>query len=640
MHYSPIRRRRRTIKLLKYVVLILAVITSGLLYTNVYAAQKEYSITNYDINVDILEDGTADVEEIITYDFNGDYNGVFLDIDFSGSKGFKINSLFIKKSSGTKEAVQDDSGEAGTYSFHIDGEVAKFKVFEPTSDQTATFIYRYTLADVVTIYNDAAEFNRKMVGRNWQIPVHNVKISIKLPEGASRDEIKVFAHGPLTGESRIVDGRVSEFVVPDVNPGVFFETRLLFPVRLVPASKNTVSMNVLAAILEQEAIWAQEANEQRKKAKDDLKRANALRVVGQVLTLLLLIVWVHRIIRIKKEYGTDPKTDFDGKYYRDIPGDYPPAELNSLFHCSTPTSSDILATLLNLVRRRVLLLDTRKTIQKSFLKKNEKTEYIFTLNSQVKPVNLKSHEEFLMDWFFNIIGEGQRFSLSDIRMYVKKKESALSFTKKFDQWKQLVNKDSSKNKFYPDKPKPGRGYGLLWGMGFVAAGLAAGASTGYNMAAAIAALGLFMFFFSFFQYRRTEYGSDQYKKWKAFKNFIKDFSRIEDATIPSVAVWEHYLVYAIPLGVAKEVIKQFPLEIEHESGTLAAESAIAYSIIGSNQDLNDSFSFNDAFDQMNSVVSDTFKIAYSSTSSGSGSGGGASSGDSGGGGGGSGGGAF
>ena len=47
--------------------------------------------------------------------------------------------------------------------------------------------------------------------------------------------------------------------------------------------------------------------------------------------------------------------------------------------------------------------------------------------------------------------------------------------------------------------------------------------------------------------------------WNAFKNFLKDFSRLDKAEIPSIILWEHYLVYAVSLGVAKEVIKQLPI---------------------------------------------------------------------------------
>jgi uncharacterized membrane protein len=44
--------------------------------------------------------------------------------------------------------------------------------------------------------------------------------------------------------------------------------------------------------------------------------------------------------------------------------------------------------------------------------------------------------------------------------------------------------------------------------------------------------------------------------WRAFKRFLLHFSSLDRAEIPSLVVWEHYLVYAVVLGVAKEVLEQ------------------------------------------------------------------------------------
>ncbi len=46
---------------------------------------------------------------------------------------------------------------------------------------------------------------------------------------------------------------------------------------------------------------------------------------------------------------------------------------------------------------------------------------------------------------------------------------------------------------------------------------------------------------------------------KLFANFLQDFSAMDQHQIPSLVIWEQFLVYAIPLGVAKEVIKQLQI---------------------------------------------------------------------------------
>ena len=46
--------------------------------------------------------------------------------------------------------------------------------------------------------------------------------------------------------------------------------------------------------------------------------------------------------------------------------------------------------------------------------------------------------------------------------------------------------------------------------------------------------------------------------WQAFRRFLTDFSNMDRAELPQLILWEHYLVYAVVLGVATEVIKQLP----------------------------------------------------------------------------------
>ena len=46
-------------------------------------------------------------------------------------------------------------------------------------------------------------------------------------------------------------------------------------------------------------------------------------------------------------------------------------------------------------------------------------------------------------------------------------------------------------------------------------------------------------------------------KLKGLKNFLEDFSRIDDKTAIEVNMWEYYLIYAQILGIADKVAKQF-----------------------------------------------------------------------------------
>lgn len=50
---------------------------------------------------------------------------------------------------------------------------------------------------------------------------------------------------------------------------------------------------------------------------------------------------------------------------------------------------------------------------------------------------------------------------------------------------------------------------------------------------------------------------EEAKKLKGLKNFLEEFSRIDDKEAIEVNLWEYYLIYAQILGIADKVAKQF-----------------------------------------------------------------------------------
>ena len=137
------------------------------------------------------------------------------DVDFSGTKGLINKKVYVINDTRLQEIKLnsgnslDDKGDLGTYNFAQNGNFGHFKIFEASQDQEKTFVIRYKLIDAVTKYKDIATFNRKTVDTKWEIPIDNIKIKITLPSGATKQQLKVFAHGPLTGKTTILEDRKS-----------------------------------------------------------------------------------------------------------------------------------------------------------------------------------------------------------------------------------------------------------------------------------------------------------------------------------------------------------------------------------------------------------------------------------------------
>ena len=54
---------------------------------------------------------------------------------------------------------------------------------------------------------------------------------------------------------------------------------------------------------------------------------------------------------------------------------------------------------------------------------------------------------------------------------------------------------------------------------------------------------------------RTQAGADAAARANGLKKFLKDFSRLEEAPVGHLILWERYLVYAVALGVSAELLQ-------------------------------------------------------------------------------------
>ncbi|MBW9146656.1 DUF2207 domain-containing protein [Clostridium sp. CM027] len=616
----------------------------------VYASgTKTYNLSRYAINVIVNKDGSANFEERLTYNFDGKFNGVTRDVDFSFTKGIKDKKVYVLENDNLKELQLnpgnslDATGKPGTYNFIEEGTLARLKLFEVSKNQEKTFVIKYKLIDAVTKYKDTAEFNRKIIDSRWKTRLDNIKIKITLPPGATKEELKIFTHGPLIGESSILDNRTVEFTVPTVSPGTFIETLVLFPINLVPGSSNVVDETALPRIMANEATLADEANktreESRKEVQQQVEMQSQRKSVGNPLAIVLILLWFPIIYYIYIKYDKEIKPNFYGKYYRELPGDYTPAEMSVLMSFGKVNTRDVMATLMDLARKKKLIISQNKITKKGFFNSKEIDKYVITLNEKAPSITLKTHEEFLISWFIGKIGNGNYVALDEIKDYVKEKSEALEFKADYDKWNTLACEEAAKNDFFDQTCKKGILLGTLTGFSYLLIGIAVTLLLFTPIAVVAIIQGVIMVIFSTLIKRRTAYGNEQHAMWQSFKNFLKDFSRLDKAEIPSIILWEHYLVYAISLGVAKEVIKQLPIVFSDED--LNNNNNLTY-MYGASYGYFSGFGamFDDTIHTVEGAISTAQSVASSENSSSSGGGGGFSGGSSGGGGGCGGGGAF
>ncbi len=152
--------------------------------------------------------------------------------------------------------------------------------------------------------------------------------------------------------------------------------------------------------------------------------------------------------------------------------------------------------------------------------------------------------------------------------------------------------------------------------------------SGFPLGFVAIGVGVLEFFASPLLKRRSRAGSQEYERWKAFERYLKDFSIMGERVPTEIALWERYLVYAIPLGVADEVMRQLPVYLPPEQQRALAHSyGVGYVGGAATAGGGDFASFMSSF-------TNSFSTAISTSTSATGGGGGFSSGGGGGGGGG------
>ncbi|KGL45751.1 hypothetical protein BMT55_15570 [Listeria newyorkensis] len=592
------------------------------------SADRSFTIPKYENYVQIQQNGTARITENVRYDFDGAFNGATMDIDTSGLP--QITDLQVAVDG--QPFVSSNSEQNGTFKANYVGDTLKIRVYSPTDTAKKDFTYTYTLKNAIINYNDTAEFNRKLVGKNWQETLDHVAITIMLPKATQNGELQAWAHGPLDGTVLLQDNKTVKLTADNVKAGQFVEAHVIFPKNIVPFNQNIQAVDKKAAIQAQEAKLADQANFKRTLAKTVF--------YGGSLLILFLVLITISITYIK--YTKSKVALFKDKYFHDIPLDMSPAVMNKLIFAQTG-ANDIVATIMDLVRKRQLTIE--ELPHPSGNKK--KATYTITKLPVPSPIELLSHETRLITWLIDKIGDGEKVTLKEINAYAKK--NTTTFRTAFTNWKNSVGTEAKKYDYF-DKEASSKATKLLVaaltasiliGIGIIIFSIFASIFSLFACIVSILAFViLIVFWITQFPVKNQE-GTEEFAKWHAFKRYIKDVGNMDIADVGSIAIWDHYLSYSISLGLTKEVLKAAsihfsPEQVQQHSGLLYYYYGGA--MLGSANHANMDTAFAESF--QSSFESSFSGALASSASSGSGGGGGFSGGSSGGGGGGSGGGAF
>ena len=572
-----------------------------------------FRIEKLDIEANLQKDGSMVVSEAVTYDID-EINGVYFDIDAKGFGELEYIQVFEddQNTGGFKEV------DSSNYEVSVSDELYRIKLYSKNHNNRRTFKFVYKLPEAITVYDDVAQFNRKMVGKEWQQGINYITAKVIIPVSASYDNsnILVFGHGPLTGEVD-KEGNTVVYKLNNYYPGDFLEAHILMEPEIFSEYNKSkiVHKDMKQELLDMEAKLADEANAERDKAIRKKEMINKVFEKPGLIFGVLSSIWgalmyyIHVIFKRKNKVKNSV-----GKYLRELPDNSSPALVGG-FMTNSINDNEILATIVDLVRRKILTLE------------NSDKNSIIMLTGSTE--NLSAQEKAIVDIYINDFGDGKSLDLKSFGFFQK---VPMSVARKFEKWRAMVQSEMNrKNLTYQGLGCLGVIFFAFFPMIFTFAGLVIGMITGNKMFLLIVVMGIILFVSGAkARYPRKELAEAK-DKWQAFKNFLSDYSQLEEAKITSVHLWEQYFVYAVALGVSEKVVKAYKKALD--MGVISdvqGVNSLAYSPI-----FNPMFSR--SFSNLNGMVSRTNSgassaIASSRRSSSSGGGGGFSSRSSGGGG--------
>ena len=564
-----------------------------------------FRIEKLDIEANLQKDGSMVVSEAVTYDID-EINGVYFDIDAKGFGELEYIQVFEDDSTGGFKEV-----DTSNYEVSVNDDLYRIKLYSKNHNNRRTFKFVYKLPEAITVYDDVAQFNRKMVGKEWQQGINYITAKVIIPVSASYDNsnILVFGHGPLTGEVD-KEGNTVIYRLNNYYPGDFLEAHILMePETFSEYNKSKiVHKDMKQKLLDMEAKFADEANAERDKAIRQQEMINKVFEKPGLIFGVLSSIWgalmyyIHVIFKRKNKVKNSV-----GKYLRELPDNSSPALVGG-FMTNSINDNEILATIVDLVRRKVLTLE------------NSDKNSIIILTGSTE--NLSAQEKAIVDIYINDFGDGKSLDLKSFGFFQK---VPMSVARKFEKWRAMVQSEMNrKNLTYQGLGCLGVIFFAFFPMIFTFAGLVIGMITGNKMFLLIVVMGIILFVSGAkARYPRKELAEAK-DKWQAFKNFLSDYSQLEEAKITSVHLWEQYFVYAVALGVSDKVVKAYKKALDMGViNDVQGVNSLAYSPI-----FNPMFSR--SFSNLNGMVSRTNSgassaIASSRRSSSSGGGGGFSS---------------
>ena len=249
------------------------------------------------------------------------------------------------------------------------------------------------------------------------------------------------------------------------------------------------------------------------------------------------------------------KIDF---YQRQLPSNLKPAHVRMLMNDGLIDKVSVGTTLMDLIDKGYLKIKEHEQ-DNDFFKYNDEAVLIKTNKDTI---GLLKYEEFLIDWFINVCGDGSKVTKKELHDRLDDLDSVTS-NDRYNEFKAYVIISYPFYKLYKNhlkihKYKSFLAIGLILFTAFVMPIFSFLFSFISIAALPIIAFGLLCF--NNPAYTLNDSGSIEFNNWMALKKFLHEFTIIKERNAEMISLWSFYLTYSVALEenkIAKDEIIDF-----------------------------------------------------------------------------------
>lgn len=407
-------------------------------FINVNASDNNFNIENLYINAKITEKGDINISEEITYNFQGNYNGIYRNLIKKEANGYTINNVSIRdKNNNLINLSQNNNSQDNSYQIIDSNENTQIKIFNKSDSEIKTFIFNYTIHDAAEKYSNYGVLIWNFYSVQNNNNIKNVNLTLSL-DSKKFDINKLKYWCDVNGGEFSTSNNDTTINVKGSNLSSTLGIKVIFqPEYLVNPIKNYGNSSYTD--INNSNSQPESLNEVKQ---DSLlkKELNIILIAGFLITSIVSIFIMKKRTKIKSAINNYRKDFlfFNEEILSFAPSDLPPTLVALLCNELKISFSTIPATLFYLTKKGLY------SFEKATDSKEEDIIFVRNIKANYPDSN---HLSYFMKWFKAYEKNG-KISLKRLKDKLKKSEAVSSFKNQYNHWKTLSKLDADNLNFY------------------------------------------------------------------------------------------------------------------------------------------------------------------------------------------------